>query len=131
MPNRDYEESAIQQGIVAHFHKYYEGIIAAIPNGGWRGTHEATRLKAEGVLAGFADLIVLAPNGFCGFIEVKRPKQSYLSEAQREFEATVTAYGFQHAIARSVRDAADAFERWQIPVKQPRVRSQAEMETGL
>jgi len=69
-----HNESKLQQACVRWFRMQYpDKIIFAIPNGGKRDVREASRLKAEGVLAGVPDLFVPeARYGFHGlFIEMK------------------------------------------------------------
>ncbi len=71
-PRKAHTEQGILVNRIRQFHK--DVIIAAIPNGGWRKVTEARRLKAEGVLPGFPDLIVMEPRGrYHGLvIEMKR-----------------------------------------------------------
>ena len=69
---KEHTEQVILVNRVRQF--YPDVIIAAVPNGGWRKATEARRLKAEGVLPGFPDLIVMEPRGmYHGLvIEMKR-----------------------------------------------------------
>lgn len=61
--------------------------IFAIPNGGARHIVAATKLKAEGVLSGVADLYIPKLRLW---IEMKRQKGGVLSDAQKEFRDYVT-----------------------------------------
>jgi len=45
--------------------------IAHVPNGGKRDKIQAARLKAEGVLSGWPDLVITGPGRWVAFIEVK------------------------------------------------------------
>lgn len=61
--------------MVAHARAFFpDVVVAAVPNGGRRGKREAASLKAEGVLAGYPDLLVdAARGGYFGLrIEMKR-----------------------------------------------------------
>ena len=71
-----HQESTIQTSCVKWFRLQYPNlIIYATPNGGSRNSIEAKRLKAEGVLAGVADLTVLLPHGKILYIEMKNQRK--------------------------------------------------------
>lgn len=73
--------------------------VFAVPNGGQRNLREAARLKAQGVLAGVSDLILLMPNGKVYCIELKNPNgKGRQSPSQREFEETVRAFGHTYLL---------------------------------
>ena len=83
-------ESELQKQCVKWFRiKYPDYILFSIPNGGSRNAIEAKRLKAEGVLAGVADLQLLFGNGSYNalFIEMKvgKNKQSANQIAFQEY----------------------------------------------
>ena len=78
-------ESEIQQSVVQWFRmKYPNYIIAAVPNGGFRNAREAAIMQREGVLAGFADLIIISKQNIL-FLELKTPI-GVLSKKQKELE---------------------------------------------
>ena len=59
-----HEESHIQRNCVKWFRLAYPKLarlLFAVPNGGKRGIREAAIMKAEGVVAGVADLLLLIP----------------------------------------------------------------------
>lgn len=66
--------------------------LFAVPNGGRRDALTGARLKAEGVIAGVADLILLVPSGHYGalLIEMKTGKGRQ-SQAQKAWQKAVTA----------------------------------------
>ena len=104
-------ESQIQRNIVKWFRlKYPRYIISAIPNGGARQAREAAILKQEGVLAGFADLILIADNSVL-FVEVKTEKGRQ-SERQKDFQKRVNLLGFEYIIVRSLNDFISSTEKW-------------------
>lgn len=71
-------------------------------------------MKALGVMPGVFDLVVMAPGGFTGFIEVKAGKGK-LSEDQEVFRRELLLMGFPYVIARSLDDVRAAIEAWQLP----------------
>lgn len=76
-------------------------LLFAIPNGGARSRTEAAIMKAEGVTAGVADLILLIGRG--GFnalcIEMKTTdRRSTLSDAQIEWRSLAITNGSRHAV---------------------------------
>lgn len=95
-PSTD-EEHRIQCSCVRWFaFKYpqYRGLLFAVPNGGRRDAVTGAKLKAEGVIAGVADLIFLKRNSrYCGLlIEMKKPKGKQ-SESQKEWERIINTLG--------------------------------------
>ena len=93
----------------------YSGLLFAVPNGGARSKATAGRLKAEGVVPGVADLILLKPHfrkgvyfsdmipfdafGLC--IEMKTAKGRQSPE-QKEWQLNVEKYGYKYAVCRSL-----------------------------
>lgn len=96
-------EDQIQQKIIIHYRNQFKGLIFSVPNGGTRNILEAKKLKATGILAGVADLIILKPNAECIFIEVKADK-GVLSDVQRIFRKEVAEMGFKYYLVRSVEE---------------------------
>ena len=99
------EEHVLQVQCVTWFKFSYPDLqkkILAIPNGGYRPKKVAAELKAEGVLAGVSDLMVMrACGGDHGlWIEMKTPKGRQ-SEAQKEFEKNATDEGYAYALCRT------------------------------
>lgn len=104
-------ESNIQQAVVKWFRMQYPGfIIAAVPNGGFRNAREAAIMQREGVLAGFADLVVIARRNVL-FLEMKTTKGQQ-SDKQKEFQNKVSKLGFEYIVCRSFEQARLAIERW-------------------
>lgn len=105
---KNQNEDKLQQEIVIWFtnnhclkHQKPRCSIFSVPNGGSRNVIEAKRLKATGMKAGVSDLIVLMPPRTIIFIELKTEKGSQ-SDAQKEFEQTVTDLGFEYHLIRSL-----------------------------
>ena len=79
--------------------------VFAVPNGGSRHVREAHNLKLQGVTAGVSDLVVLLPKGRAVFVELKSPDGSgRQSPAQRDFEDTVKALGFEYLLWQNWAD---------------------------
>lgn len=96
-------ESKLQQYCVKWFRiQYPKVIIFAIPNGGFRNALEAKILRAEGVLSGVADLLVLKSNTVYNglFIEMKNGKNKQ-TELQEHFEDYCTRNKYAYFVCRS------------------------------
>lgn len=99
------QEHNLQVNIIALLR--WNGIFCfAVPNGGRRDAITGARLKAEGVLAGVADIIVLLPNGETVFIELKT-KTGTQQSSQKAFEEKVKSLGFTYLIWRDLEDAQE------------------------
>jgi len=106
-----HNESKLQQACVKWFRLQYPHFklnLFAIPNGGNRSVITASILKAEGVVAGVADMMLAVPrNGFHGlWLETKHGKND-LSEKQEDFKQAVQKQGYKHVTFRTF----DEFER--------------------
>lgn len=81
----------------------YWRLLFHIPNGGTRNIIEATRLKAQGVVPGVADLILLKPNriwnGLCIELKVGKNKQT---DNQIEWGNAVSEQGYHYVVCRTV-----------------------------
>ena len=94
-------EEDLQASIVRFFaYQYPEfaGLLFAVPNGGQRNAREGARLKAGGVVAGVADLILLVPRPHILLLEVK-VKGGKLSDAQKAWHGKAQAAGHTVAVA--------------------------------
>lgn len=82
--------------------------VVAVPNAARRTQWEARRAKQEGLVAGFPDLICLAPGGLMAFVEMKRVRGGTVSENQSEWITRLNEYGFPAAVCKGA-DAGVAF----------------------
>lgn len=104
--NKD-KEHRLQVACVTWFHYQYQtmkGLLFAVPNGGRRDERTAAKLKAEGVVAGVSDLILLYPSkewhGLC--IEMKtEEKGSGQSESQKAWQKKVEERGYRYEVVRT------------------------------
>lgn len=103
------EEHRIQCACVRWFayqHPELHGRLFAVPNGGRRDEATAAKLKAEGVVAGVADLILLKSNRDYGalLIEMKTPTGKQ-SDSQKKWQFTLCSEDeYKYVICRSLDD---------------------------
>lgn len=102
-----HQESTLQKTCVAWFRAQYPDhalMLFAVPNGGGRSRTEAAIMKAEGVTAGVADLILLESRGGHGSlcIEMKTcDKSSRQSASQKAWQKAAEDAGNKYAVVRS------------------------------
>ncbi|RAN36351.1 VRR-NUC domain-containing protein [Hyphomonas sp. GM-8P] len=102
-------ESALQKAVVEYLRLAltpHEAVFWHTPNGGYRAPRTAARLKAEGVVPGVADIIIIWA-GRCIAIELKA-KGGSQSAAQKAWADQFTTAGGAYAVCRSV----EAVERF-------------------
>lgn len=104
----DDEEHRIQSSCVYWFRAQYpmmEHNLFAVPNGTFKKKAARGKFKAEGLLAGVADLIFLKSNSHYGalLIEVKT-KDGRQSESQKAWQKKIECDGFHYVIVRSLED---------------------------
>jgi len=94
-----------------------EYTLFAVPNGGKRSEAEGARLKRMGVTPGVSDLILVGPNRFIVFIEVKLEqnifgqKKTTQSADQVAFEAKMIRMGFPYVVVRSKKEYYDLLQK--------------------
>ena len=106
-----HEESILQRRCVAWFrlqHRDLAPLLFAVPNGGARSRVEAAIMKAEGVTAGVADLLLLVPRGgwSCLCIEMKTQKGRQTPEQKAWQEAATSKGGALYVVCRSFEEFA-------------------------
>lgn len=104
----DNEEHRIQTAMVGWFRMQYPKMqhnLFAVPNGGRRDAITGTILKAEGVLAGVADLILLKSNRNYGALLIEtKTRKGKQRDTQKEWESKITKDGYKYVIVRSLDD---------------------------
>ena len=120
------EEHNIQAACVRWFNLQwpeYRGLLFAVPNGGARSKAIAGKLKAEGVVPGVADLILLVPQWFTTWrgqkgclyaglcIEMKTTKGRQ-SHDQKEWEDKVTGQGYEYKVIRSLDEFIEVVDSY-------------------
>ena len=112
-PSQD--EFRLQCSCVTWFrlqYKQYAHNLFAVPNGGKRTKAEAGMLKAEGVLAGVADLILLKSNHHYGALLIEmKTKIGRQSDEQKAWQALIEKDGYKYVVIRS-------FEEFQKAIKE-------------
>lgn len=88
-------------------------LLFSVPNGGRRDERTAALMKAEGAVAGVADLILLVPRGeWHGLaIEMKTAKGRQ-SESQKAWQKAVTRQGYLYVVCRSVDEFRGVVDRY-------------------
>lgn len=101
-------ESHIQRNCVSWFRLAYRDLsrcIFAIPNGMRTSATQGRILKAEGMLAGVSDLILMVPckgyHALCVELKTEKGRQS---DSQKAFQKAVEAQGYKYIIVRSFDD---------------------------
>lgn len=109
-------ESAIQRAVIKRLTAL--GYIAAsVPNGSVLAGDKMARvrqmasMKADGLMVGFADLVVLGSRGRVAFLEVKTP-EGKLSPAQNMFRKIVEDKGHNYSVVRSHEELPDILKAW-------------------
>jgi len=98
-------EATLQSSCVRWFRYQFPKLamlLFHVPNGGSRNVIEASNLKAQGVVPGVADLVLLVPA--CGYaslcIEMKAAKNNQTNQ-QRKFQQAAEAAGNKYIVCRS------------------------------
>ena len=109
-------ESRIQRGVIAYLRAV--GLVPVhVPNGSkLAGTPEqrartGARLKADGLMPGFPDLLVYASDGRVGHMEIKA-EANYQQDTQKACAALLARLGHHYAVVRSIDDARETLEEW-------------------
>lgn len=123
------EEHNIQSACVRWFgyaHPELRGLLFCVPNGGARSKATAGMLKAEGVVAGVSDLILLVPRCRASITENKaasieinhalciemKTAKGYQSPEQKIWQRLVEEHGYKYAVCRSLDEFIDTIEAY-------------------
>jgi hypothetical protein len=106
-----HEESKTQRVCVKWFRLVYpelSRLLFAVPNGGKRGIREAAIMKAEGVVAGVADLLLLIPKGNHNALAIEmKTSKGKQNENQKLWQTDFEQMGGKYVVCRSF----DAFKK--------------------
>lgn len=110
----DDEEHRIQCACVNWFRLQYPthaSALFAVPNGGRRDRVSGAKLKAEGVLPGVSDLILLVARGgyHALLIEMKTAKGKQ-SPTQKEWARDMAARGYMYIVCHSFDEFREAID---------------------
>lgn len=107
----DDEEHRIQCACVNWFRLQYPThatALFAVPNGGRRDRVSGAKLKAEGVLPGVSDLILLLPRGrHHGLLIEMKTERGKQSQAQRDWQRDMVHRGYKYLVIRSIDEFID------------------------
>jgi len=106
MPEHDLQKQVLE--IIALKGRCY---VFAIPNAAKRSPAMAARMKAEGLMAGIADLCVMLPGGRAGWLELKTAAGRQ-SETQKDFEFICDAFDHPYALVRTLDEAIAVLKAW-------------------
>lgn len=112
------EEHRIQCSCVNWFRLQYPthaSALFAVPNGGRRDRVSGAKLKAEGVLPGVSDLILLVARGgyHALLIEMKTSKGKQ-SPAQKEWARDMAARGYLYVVCHSFEEFRKAIDGYML-----------------
>lgn len=97
----------------------YGELLIAIPNGGKRNVIVASKLKAEGVVAGVPDLFLAIPNGtYHGlFIEMKNGKSNNVTDNQRRVMFKLSCNMYKTIVVRTSDEFEKIIQEYLHPLK--------------
>ena len=88
-------------------------LLFAVPNGGARNSREAAIMKAEGVTAGVADMILLIPRHGYGSLCIEfKTKEGRQSDSQKLWQADAEANGNKYVVIRSVEQFVNEIKKY-------------------
>lgn len=109
-------ESVVQMAVRQQLKAYgFESV--AVPNGSVLAGNPAARarqtnaMKRDGMLPGFADLIVFGSGGRVAFVEVKR-EGTYQTPSQKACQAWLESLGHLYTVMRSSDDVQETLQKW-------------------
>lgn len=102
------EEHRLQVACVNWYrlqHRKYANSLIAVPNGGKRDKTTAKKMKAEGQLAGVADLILLKSNKYYGALMIEmKTRTGRQAETQKQWQEYIEQQGYKYVVCRSIED---------------------------
>lgn len=101
-----HEESSLQIACVRWFRMQFpflKLLLFSVPNGGQRDKVTAMVMRAEGTVAGVADLLLLYPSaGFHGLCIEMKTEKGVQRDTQKKWQQAVEEYGYKYIICRSI-----------------------------
>jgi len=93
-----------QAGFIRWYREHFPGVlIFAIPNGGFRDIHTASKLKTEGVVSGVPDIFIPRLKLF---IEMKQKDGGTLSPSQKKIITHLRSIGYTVFVAHGATEAS-------------------------
>ena len=113
---RTQHESILQRGLIRDLRAM--GFVAVhVPNGTLlagnpdQRARQGARLKADGMMPGFPDLLVYGSGARVGHIEVKA-EGNYQQDTQKACQAMLQTMGHNYAVCRSAADLVETLQAW-------------------
>ncbi len=102
------EEHRLQASCVQWFRLQYPNFrhnLFAVPNGGRRDKVTGAKLKAEGVLAGVSDLILLKSNKHFGALLIEmKTRTGAQAVSQKQWQKLIEKDAYKYVICRSLSE---------------------------
>lgn len=116
--SRNQPELQVHKAIMAYLDQVLPKTVRAFhpANGGRRDAKTGAMLKALGVKAGVADIVLVRQGGVMAFLEVKAGKGSP-SPAQRDWQDWCAENAVPYAIVRSIGDVQTVLLDWNIQTR--------------
>lgn len=115
-------ESQIQRACVKWFRLQYKKLyplLFSVPNGGQRDIRVAMVMKAEGIVAGVADMLFLYPaygyHALCIEFKTENGRQS---QAQKEWQQAVEEKGYKYVLIRNFTQFYNLIRFWLGEIKE-------------
>lgn len=103
-----HNESQLQRVCVAWFnlqYRQYKGLLYAVPNGARTSATQGRILKAEGMTAGVADLILDIPaQGYHGLRLEMKTLTGRQSDSQKRWQELEESQGYKYVVVRTYED---------------------------
>ena len=120
----DYTEDQLQTAVIHYLRVMYPGLLYFhTPNGGYRIKQQAKRFKAQGVLAGIPDVMILKARGeYHGFAAELKVGKNRPTERQKQVMKQMKLEGWSVVVAYSLDQFAEAFslymgdDNWKVAV---------------
>lgn len=115
VPTESNEQQTLFAWAKAMSGKYPElAMLYHIPNEGKRSVRTGARLKAEGLRAGVPDICLPVPrNGHHGlYIELKRRRNSRVTQEQMQWIGDLAAQGYVAAVCRGCDEAISLIQSY-------------------
>lgn len=109
---RKYNEAKFQKALVEFIrNNAIPGVLPFHVNNNGRNAIQGARLKALGVVAGIADIVLLAPEGKVFLLELKA-KKGRLSDSQKEIKEFCNDWNIPWAEAHDFQEAIHWLKEW-------------------
>lgn len=116
-----HEESQIQRSCLRWFrlqYPQYALLCFAVPNGGARNKREASIMKAEGVTAGVADVILLIPSsGYASLCLEFKTQTGRQQDTQKAWQKAAETAGNKYTVIRSFDEFRNEVTNYLQPKK--------------